>query len=152
MSGQHVNKGNNRNNNNHVRQPPRFRGEKKKRYDALIDLKERLEKQVKNISEGYLVDHHEAGEDLADVGTDNFSRDTELQIMSSEERTLILVQEAVERLIEGTYGECIDCGGEIGKGRLDAIPYAKLCISCKEVREENEGVAPREEVAEEIVE
>ena len=40
------------------------------------------------------------------------------------------VKRALERIAEGTYGECVQCGGEIAQGRLEARPEAALCIEC----------------------
>lgn len=43
-----------------------------------------------------------------------------------------LVDEALQRLDEGTYGQCTNCGQEIAPGRLKAMPQASLCIECQE--------------------
>ena len=45
------------------------------------------------------------------------------------------VEEALERIGSGTYGKCLDCGCDIKKERLEAIPYAKYCVKCKAERE-----------------
>jgi DnaK suppressor protein len=44
--------------------------------------------------------------------------------------TLKEVEDALEKLDDGDYGRCESCGGEIGEARLEAMPQAKLCISC----------------------
>ncbi len=129
--------------NNH--EVPNFRGEKRKRYEELIQLRDNLMEQVRSLSSSSLSYHREAGEDLADVGSENFSRDMGLALMSEEGNKVLLVQEAIERLIDGTYGKCIDCHQKIPAGRLDAIPYAKLCVDCKTVRESNDGMPPYQE-------
>jgi DnaK suppressor protein len=46
-----------------------------------------------------------------------------------------LVEEALQRLEEGTYGKCTNCGQEIAPGRLKAMPQASLCIECQEALE-----------------
>ena len=137
--------------NNHPRQTPNFRGEKRKRYEALIQLRDELLEQMRTLSSTSLSYHREAGEDLADVGSENFTRDTGLALMSEEGNKVGLIQEAIERLIDGTYGKCIDCQAKIPAGRLDALPYARLCVECKSRREANEGLPPasHEEAAEE---
>ena len=125
-------------------------------YEALIERRDQLIDQIKDLSESSLVSNRQAGEELADVGSDDFMREVELALASEEERQFMLVQEAIERLQDGSYGTCVDCGKDIGKGRLDAIPYAKLCVNCKEKREENDGMPPEETVpgeeAEQLVE
>jgi RNA polymerase-binding protein DksA len=67
---------------------------------------------------------------MADVGTDNFGREMELNIASSGNERLRMVEEAIERIEEGTYGKCVSCDNEILFDRLKVIPYARLCIDC----------------------
>lgn len=67
---------------------------------------------------------------MADVGTDNFGREMELNIASGENERIRMIEEALERIEEGTYGKCVSCDGNIGLERLKAIPYARLCIEC----------------------
>ena len=144
--------GNSKSHNGNINHaPPEFTGEQKKFYDKLIELREELTNQLQNhfSSRSY---HGEPGEDLADIGSENFSRDTDLSLMSEEGRKIMLVNEAIERLIHGDFGKCFDCGCEIAEGRLEAIPYAKLCIKCKEQREQNDGLPPEDSAKEELVE
>lgn len=131
---------------------PELTGEWKERYEALLTLRDELSDQVRSLSDSSLSYRKEAGEDLADVGSENFSRDVGLHLMSEEGDKIVLIHDAIRRLVDGTYGECIDCGKQIGKGRLDAIPYAKLCIECKAEWEKNGGMPPREELEDEVVE
>ncbi len=131
---------------------PEFTGEKKQRYESLLTLRESLTDQVRNLSDVSLGYHKEAGEDLADIGSENFSRDVGLALMSEEGNKITLIQDAIRRLIDGSYGVCIDCGKKIGKGRLDAIPYAKLCVDCKAEWERNDGMPLRDELDDEVVE
>jgi DnaK suppressor protein len=124
--------------NNDRRVAPKFKGEKKKRYEQLLQLRDELLDQVRNLSSSALSYRREAGEDLADVGSESFSRDMGLALMTEEGHKVALIQDAIERLLDDSYGTCIDCSGTIGSGRLDAIPYAKLCIDCKSTREDYE--------------
>lgn len=48
---------------------------------------------------------------------------------------LQLIEEALQRFAEGTYGHCVICGGEIQRKRLKAVPWARLCIGCQEKQE-----------------
>jgi RNA polymerase-binding transcription factor len=45
------------------------------------------------------------------------------------------VEEALERLNEGSFGTCADCGRDLPAKRLEIVPWARLCVSCKESRE-----------------
>lgn len=131
-------------------------GKNRQYYDLLVKKRDQLIDQIQQLSKSSLVSSRQAGEELADVGSDDFMREVELALASEEERQFMLIQEAVERLYEGTYGQCVDCGGAVGDGRLKAIPYAKLCVNCKTLREENNGMPPEENVepeeAEQLVE
>ena len=67
---------------------------------------------------------------MADIGSDNFEQEFTLSLMETEEGTLEAVESAIERIEDGLYGECEECGGQISKARLQAIPYTPLCIKC----------------------
>lgn len=67
---------------------------------------------------------------MADLGSDNFEQEFTISLMQTEEGTLSAIEAALERVEEGTYGECEECGVVIPKTRLNAIPYAALCVKC----------------------
>ena len=74
-------------------------------------------------------------DDLVDVATETFEREKGLALESSVQGMLQMVEDALRRARSGTYGVCDGCGRQIDVNRLRAIPYARLCIKCKE-REE----------------
>ncbi len=122
---------------------------------ALLAERANLAKQIRALGKTSLVSSRTAGEELADVGTDDFMRDMELSVMTEEGKRLALIDMALESLDSGSYGICVDCGVEISAGRLRAKPYARLCIDCKTAREKNDGFPPdndREIPEEELVE
>ena len=119
--------------------PAKYGGVKRKRYEALVEMRDQLSRQVRSLSSTSLTSSRQAGEDLADVGTDNFSRQLGLALMSEEEQRLALILDALERLNSGTYGTCVDCEQTIPAPRLDAIPYARLCVDCQSEQETYEG-------------
>ena len=120
--------------------------------EALLTERAALAKQIRTLGKTSLISSRSAGEELADVGTDDFMRDMELSVMTEEGKRLALIDMALESLDGGSYGVCFDCGKEISDGRLRAKPYARLCIDCKAARELNEGVAPEGVSEEELVE
>jgi DnaK suppressor protein len=67
----------------------------------------------------------------ADDGTNAFDQARDLAVQVNAEQTLKLVNDALARFDNGTYGLCVDCGQEIDAARLEAIPYAPLCLSCQ---------------------
>lgn len=74
-------------------------------------------------------------EDLVDVASDTFEREKGLAIENSVHELLHQVEEALVRIEAGSYGICQVCEQSIHPDRLHALPYARLCIRCKE-REE----------------
>ncbi len=75
---------------------------------------------------------------MADQGTDNMEREIAFLGASAEGRALLHVDEALRKLYRGDYGVCEQCGEEISRKRLEAVPHATLCITCKE-KEEKAG-------------
>ena len=85
----------------------------------------------------------ESGGDLAsyaDVGTDSFGLETALNIASGESEWLIEINEALQRLREGTYGICEGCEKPIPKLRLEAFPSARHCVACQSEIEKNQAL------------
>ena len=67
---------------------------------------------------------------LADLGTDTFEQEINLSLLENEEQQLEEVAAALDRIGQGTYGRCQECGGEIPAARLDALPYTPHCVDC----------------------
>ncbi len=67
---------------------------------------------------------------MAEIGSDNFEREFTLRLLSTKDRTLDQIERALERMEDGLYGVCEECEERIPKTRLDAIPYAVLCVRC----------------------
>ncbi|MDD5081588.1 MAG: TraR/DksA C4-type zinc finger protein [Candidatus Omnitrophica bacterium] len=114
--------------------------------DTLINLKEDLIVQINDISHDTLMKSQKeisgdvSGYSLhpADAATDSYERDFNLGIVSSDRKVLLEVEEALKRVEDGTYGQCLCCGKDITKTRLKAIPYAKFCRTCQIKMEESE--------------
>jgi len=69
-----------------------------------------------------------AGDHLADNATETFLRELDEGLEENAEHLVDEIDAALGRIEEGTYGTCTVCGKPIGEERLEAIPYAKLCI------------------------
>jgi DnaK suppressor protein len=109
--------------------------EAKKFEKLLVAERERLSKGIQRLEEDTL--YQPASENisdltsLAEVGTDNFERETALNIASGEAAWLREVADALRRIKDGKYGVCEGCGEEIPKKRLEVFPSARYCIGCK---------------------
>jgi RNA polymerase-binding protein DksA len=73
--------------------------------------------------------------DLADVASDDIDRKMIEALGSQELKRLKLIDAALTRIQQGKYGLCMKCGKRIPQDRLEAIPYALMCIECKTAEE-----------------
>ena len=71
----------------------------------------------------------------AEQGAERSSHDLNLERMEAVTREIVEIDGALERVRDGSYGICEACGEVIVKERLEAIPYARLCFSCKKEEE-----------------
>jgi DnaK suppressor protein len=67
-------------------------------------------------------------------------RNFELRIRDRERRLIGKIREALDRIEDGEFGECEDCGDQIGEARLKARPVTTLCIECKTEQERQEKI------------
>ena len=112
--------------------------------DQLLSLRARLRGDVTQLADAALKkSRSEANGDLssmpihmADIGSDNFEQEFTLSLMENDGAALQKIESSLERIDEGTYGKCEECGAKIPKSRLNAIPYTTLCVKCAS-RQEN---------------
>jgi RNA polymerase-binding protein DksA len=72
---------------------------------------------------------------LADTATETVDREIDYTLEENSEHVLTAIDSALERMQEGTYGKCVNCGKSIGEERLAARPWATLCIDCRRLEE-----------------
>jgi DnaK suppressor protein len=70
--------------------------------------------------------------DMADQASGNNEVHIQLKLKQTDAKILQAIEEALSRMERGTYGICRDCGEPIADARLRAIPWTRVCISCKE--------------------
>ncbi len=80
--------------------------------------------------------------DEVDLAQEARDRQLQLKLQGRGRFYMKKVNEAIERLENGTFGECEECGGEIGHERLKARPTATMCIICKDEQERQEEHVP----------
>jgi RNA polymerase-binding protein DksA len=80
---------------------------------------------------------------MADVGTDNYDQEFTLGLMDSERKLIGEINDALNRIENGTYGICEGSGDPIPKQRLQAIPWTRYCVAYAKLLEK--GLAAREE-------
>jgi DnaK suppressor protein len=78
-----------------------------------------------------------ADQHMADTATETVEREIGNTLEASDGRLLAAIDSALARIEDGTYGTCVNCGAQIAPERLEAMPWATLCIDCK--RKEERG-------------
>jgi len=106
---------------------------------ALLDERRRVEHALAALRaehSGSLGDEVEetsptADNNLAETATATLGREIDYTLGDNAEQVLSEIDTALERIDDGTYGTCVNCGREIPRERLEANPWATLCIDCK---------------------
>ncbi len=105
-----------------------------RRKKQLLALRDRLAGTIRHVEEAALQDVQKGGEisgyhtHLADA--DEEGVDKEIALAQNEGHILELVEEALQRIDDRSYGKCQDCGEPIPTERLDALPYTAFCVLC----------------------
>jgi len=99
------------------------------RRNALLGMVERTEDYGREAD-------RDVSQDPADKASNSYTKELLFSQSTNERNTLKLIEEALDRIDEGSFGECINCGDEIQPKRLDAIPWAPHCIRCQELQEQ----------------
>ncbi len=84
-------------------------------------------------------------DDAADIVASELSRETLYKLSQAERETLFLIDIALKKIENGTYGVCEECGAPIGEKRLQAIPWVRLCIECSQNEETIKSFSSRNE-------
>ena len=74
-------------------------------------------------------------QDLADKASNAYTKEFLYSLSNTDREVLQKVDEAIVRLETGGFGQCLECGAEINRKRLEAVPWASHCITCQEKRE-----------------
>ena len=77
--------------------------------------------------------------DTGELANDNADQELTLTLLGSDEEILDQIEAAIQRIENGSYGRCKECGEQIPKTRLDAIPYAADCVRCASQEEEGQA-------------
>ncbi len=106
------------------------------------EMRVRLEEKRQEILESYKRDlrvgqesNDEPTEDIVDRANNAYHRELMFSLSDSERQLLLQIEAALSRFELGTFGACVHCGDPIALPRLQAIPWARLCINCQELAE-----------------
>jgi DnaK suppressor protein len=115
----------------------RFKDLLLERREAVANALENLHKENAGSLEdetGELVSGS-ADQHMADTATETVEREIGNTLEEHDERLLVAIDAALGRIEDGTYGKCVNCGAQIPVERLEAMPWATLCIDCKRLEE-----------------
>jgi len=101
----------------------------------LTKKEELLRLATKSEKDGREADE-EATQDIADKAANSYTKEFLFHQSDESRRLLQLVNEAMERMKEGTYGLCLACEEEVQQKRLEAVPWARHCIECQEKQDQ----------------
>lgn len=109
--------------------------------ERLIEMRRELAGDVSSLREEGLVLGTDGTQDMGDDAANTYARQMLLGMSERERGVLREIDQALDRIDEGSYNECEDCGEAIGEARLRVVPYATLCVDCKADREGRAGGA-----------
>lgn len=120
---------------------PRVVMEKKRLEQFKKQLEQRLEalrhSATRNEQDGRSQDDDSA-QDIADRAAMSYNKEFLFHQSNNVRQLMQMVEGALSRIREGTFGECISCGREINAKRLEAVPWTRHCIECQEKLEKGE--------------
>jgi DnaK suppressor protein len=78
----------------------------------------------------------DSAQDIADRAASSYNKEFLFSQSNNERQLLQMVENALDRIRQGNFGECISCGKEINAKRLEAVPWTRHCIECQEKLEQ----------------
>lgn len=121
-----------------------LKGQKLEKFkQRLVAKRKELVSEVRGSNVGSLETNADGIQDIADQASSAYTKEFLLSIGDAERRMLRQVDEALDKIRQDTYGLCESCGEMINERRLEALPFARLCIKCQEKEEEERIKAVR---------
>ena len=113
--------------------------------ETLLEMKKQLLAEIQqDLKQGREASKDE-GMDTYDLASEERDREISFILTDRDRDKLQEIQEALERIDEASYGICESCESEIAEGRLEALPFTRLCVNCQAEREKEAKAARRSE-------
>ncbi|WP_320797813.1 TraR/DksA family transcriptional regulator [Treponema sp.] len=109
------------------KQKKKLTAERSELIDSLVGRNDQFEK---------LGGATESGDDV-DIASDTIDRTLLNSLGEADQFRLKMIDAALDRIVQGTYGICLQCNEPIAEARLEAIPYAPFCVACQAEYEKN---------------
>ena len=108
----------------------------KKKLDSfkkrLEERQQSLRKTVSRTEEDGRIADQDPAQDIADRAASSYTKEFLFSQSNNDRQLLQMVETALQRIREGSFGECVSCGNEINAKRLEAVPWTRYCIECQE--------------------
>jgi RNA polymerase-binding transcription factor len=104
----------------------------------LEERQQTLRKTVSRTEEDGRIADQDAAQDIADRAASSYTKEFLFSQSNNDRQLLQMVETALQRIREGTFGECVGCGNEINAKRLEAVPWTRYCIECQEKLEKGQ--------------
>ncbi|MBI4002373.1 MAG: TraR/DksA family transcriptional regulator [Nitrospira defluvii] len=136
-----------------LKETPKEREERQHRREVLqrmlLGKRQEIMREIEgNLGQSLTEDQQRRLESARDVGDQalmDLDRELGISLMEMRNRKRQAIDEALTRLNEGTYGVCAECGIEVSEKRLEAVPFAKLCVQCQSRQELLEKIEKEED-------
>ncbi len=136
-----------------LKETPKEREERQHRREVLqrmlLGKRQEIMREIEgNLGQSLTEDQQRRLESARDVGDQalmDLDRELGISLMEMRNRKRQAIDEALMRLNEGTYGICAECGIEVSEKRLEAVPFAKLCVQCQSRQELLEKIEKEED-------
>ena len=102
--------------------------------DMLLQKRDALAGVVRRTGD-YSREKDENAQDVTDMAVESYTRDFLFGKSAGDRQTLRDIEDALSRIDAGTYGFCANCDEEINPRRLEAVPWAAMCVKCRELME-----------------
>lgn len=120
----------------------------KKKLEAfrkkLEERQQSLRKAVRRTEEDGRIADQDSAQDIADRAASSYTKEFLFSVSNNDRQLLQMVETALQRIREGSFGECVNCGNEINPKRLEAVPWTRYCIACQEKLEQGQLQEERE--------
>lgn len=105
----------------------------KKRLEA---RQQELRRNVSRTQQDGRSSDEDSAQDIADKAASSYNKEFLFHQSNAERQLLQMVEGALSRIQDGSFGQCISCGKEINPKRLEAVPWTRHCIECQEKLEQ----------------
>ena len=118
-----------------ARVPKRGKRELEKYRRLLEEKKAELSAELAKARNAEEETTEESTQDIADKAVSSYTREFLYSLTDGERTVLLRIDEALNRIDDGTYGYCLNCGTQMSDKRLAAVPWAPHCVDCQELAE-----------------